>query len=96
MQRREKKKNVQPNTMLNTLTAIFKGQSCTYLLEILPLAPAAESCASPTEHTAAFGMGFYPCEVEMSCLYLKSVSGGDFLLFGGMVGWGMYLTFKIP
>ena len=45
------KKSVQPNMMLNTLTAIFKEHYCTYLAQIPPLPPPAESCASLMHNT---------------------------------------------
>ena len=31
-------------------------QCCTYLVEILPLTPTAEFCASPTDNSTIFGI----------------------------------------
>jgi len=39
-----------------TLTVIFFKQSCTYLVKILLLMPAAEFSASPVDKSTAFGI----------------------------------------
>ena len=54
----KKKKCIQPNSYstLNKLTANFQEQSCTCLIEILPLEHAVEFWASLTDNSMAFSI----------------------------------------